>query len=205
MPIRTIPGTAVQYYLICFDEHGAERPEIDSTMLSDTVRLLLADATEGITDVFFCSHGWQSDVPSAISQYDKWVDVMASAHDRSAASTIRPNFQAITIGVHWPSLPFGDEAMPVNVNGGVLGSDDGNDIEVEIDCFAASIANTKTAREAIRVIIEAAREDDGERETLPSHVRAAYDQLAYEALLPDGSNNPGGAPGEEQGVWDAVE
>jgi hypothetical protein len=199
MPIRTIPGTEVQYHLICFDEHGVERPEADGTMLSDTVRLRLANA--GITDVFFCSHGWQGDVPAAISQYDKWVSVMAIAPDRTLAIARRPDFNEIIIGLHWPSLPFGDEDMPVNV--GVLGSDDGNDIEVEIDCFAASIANTKTAREAIRVILEAARQDDGERETLPSHVRTAYDQLAYEASLPDGSNNPGGAPGEDQGVWDA--
>ena len=199
MPIRTIPGTDVQYHLICFDEQGVERPETDGTMLSDTVRLRLADA--GITDVFFCSHGWQGDVPAAISQYDKWVGVMASAHDHEAARKIRPDFKAIVIGVHWPSLPFGNEDMPAN--GGVLGSDDDTDIEVAIDHFAASIANTKTARNAIRVILEAAQEDDGERETLPSHVRVAYDQLAYEAALPDGSTNPGGAPGEEQGAWDA--
>jgi hypothetical protein len=126
---------------------------------------------------------------------------MTSAPDRGAANSVRPNFNAITIGIHWPSLPFGNENMPTS--DGLLGSDDGVDIDMEIDCFAGSIANTKTAREAIRVILEAARQDDGERETLPSHVRTAYDQLAYEASLPDGSNNPGGAPGEDQGVWDA--
>jgi hypothetical protein len=199
MPIRTIPDTEVQYYLICFDEHGVERPETDGTMLSDTVRLHLKDTS--ITDVFFCSHGWQGDVPAAIAQYDKWVGVMASAHDRLAASTIRPDFNAITIGVHWPSLPFGNEDMPTGH--GLLGSDDGADIDIEIDQFAKSIANTKTARAAIRVILEAARQDDGERETLPSHVQTAYDQLASEASLSNGSTNPGGSPGEDQGMWDA--
>ena len=33
MPVRTIPGTDVQYYLICFDENGVERKEADGTPL----------------------------------------------------------------------------------------------------------------------------------------------------------------------------
>ena len=126
---------------------------------------------------------------------------MASTQDRTVIRTRRPNFNAITIGIHWPSLPFGDEAIPDSK--GVLGID--SDIEAKIDRFAASISNTKPARVAIRTILEAARRDDGDRETLPSHVRVAYNQLASEASLPDGSINPGGAPGEEQEEWNADE
>lgn len=203
MPICTIPETDIQYYLICFNEHGLERSEDDGTMLSDTIRHRLKDTTQGITDVFFCSHGWQGDVPAAIAQYNTWVGVMAKNNDNETARTVKPSFNAITIGIHWPSLPFGDEALPTS--GGLLGADDDTDIEAEVDQFSASIANTTTARAAIRVILEAAQHDDGERESLPSHVRAAYDQLVMEASLPDNSLNPGGAPGGEQGEWNADE
>jgi len=203
MPVRTIPDTDVSYALICFDADGVERAESDGTMLSETVRTRLSDPTEAITDVFFCSHGWQGDVPAAISQYDRWVTAMVSSPDLARASQMRPGFKSIVIGVHWPSLPFGDESMPASV--GVLSADDGTDIEALIDQFGASISNTKPARDAIRLILAASEHDDGEREQLPDNVRNAYETLAREARMPLGGSNPGGAPGEEQGEWSADE
>ena len=201
MPVRTIPGTDVQYHLICFNADGVEVADSDGAMLSETVQRRLADRVDPITDVFFASHGWKGDVPAAIDQYDRWVGAMASSPDHAAATVHRPGFRSLVIGVHWPSLPFGDETIPGE--GGVLGADDGTDIEAAIDQFAASIADTRTARAAIRVILEAAQRDDGERETLPEPVRRAYEQLAMEASITDGDDNPGGAPGQEQGAWDA--
>ncbi len=200
MPVRTIPGTNVQYHLINFDADGVERAESDGTMLSAEVRARIASSTDPISDVFFCSHGWQGDIPAAIAQYDKWVAAMAASPDFAVAKAKRPGFSPIVVGVHWPSLPYGDENLP---EAGVLGVDDGTQIEAQIDAFAATISNTKAARDAIRVILTAAQQDDGERETLPEHVRNAYELLALEAALPDGGSNPGGPPGEELGAWDA--
>jgi len=201
MPLRTIPGTSTQYYLICVDENGVERPENGGTMLSDSIRARLADTTAPVTDVFLCSHGWQGDVPGAIKQYDKWVGAMASADNAADAATHRPGFNPVVVGVHWPSLPYGDEVMPGQ--GGVLSADDGTDIEAQIEQFASSIADTPKARKAIRVILESSAEDNGEGEELPDHVRTAYEILTREAKLVIGENNPGGAPGEEQGDFDA--
>jgi hypothetical protein len=201
MPIRTVPGSDAQYHLICFDANGVERAEPDGTLLSDLVAKRLASTDAPITDVFFCSHGWQGDVPAAVSQYDKWVGEMAKSADVAVAHAKRPGFASIVIGIHWPSLPFGDEAVPEG--GGVLGDDEDKAIEAQVAQFAASIVDTPTARAAMRVILIAAARDDGERETLPDHVRDAYEELAREADLPRGGSNPGGAPGEEQGEWDA--
>src|SRR5438128_2090703 len=118
MPIRTVAGTTTQYYLISFDANGVERSETDGSMLSDTVERLVSDRAQGITDVFFASHGWKGDVPAAIDQYDRWVGEMARSPDHAAAAAKRPGFRALVIGLHWPSLPFGDEDQPES--GGLL-------------------------------------------------------------------------------------
>ena len=76
MPVRTVPGTDVQYYLVVFDEQGKERREPDGTLMSETVRARVADQAAPITDVFFTSHGWKGDVPAAIEQYDAWIGAM---------------------------------------------------------------------------------------------------------------------------------
>ncbi len=200
MPVRTVPGTDTQYHLINFDEHGVERAEADGSMLSATVCARLSDPAEGVTDVFFSSHGWKGDIPAAIEQYDKWVGAMVASADRTAMQAMRPGFKSMVVGVHWPSLPFGDESLE---SAAVLGGDDGTGIEAEIESYAASIANTPLAREALRIILTDAHQDDGESEELPEHVRNAYETLAHEAHLPSGSDNPGGAPGDEQGEWNA--
>ncbi len=200
MPVRTVPGTDTQYHLINFDENGVERAEADGSMLSAAVRARIADPSEGITDVFFSSHGWKGDIPAAIQQYDKWVGAMVTSTDRTAVQAKRPDFKSIVVGVHWPSLPFGDETLEAAA---VLGVDDGTSIEAEIDSYAASISTTRLAREAIRIILTDAHQDSGESEELPDHVRNAYEMLAREAQMPGGSDNPGGAPGDEQGEWNA--
>ena len=200
MPVRTVPGTDIQYHLICFDANGVERPEKDGSILSAHVISRLASATDPISDVFFCSHGWQGDVPGAIAQYDRWVGVMAASTDFAVAKASRPGFSPLVVGVHWPSLPYGDENLP---EAGVLSVDDATQTESQVDSFAATISNSQAARDAIRLILTAAKEDDGERETLPEHVRSAYELLALEAALPEGGSNPGGPPGEEMGEWDA--
>ena len=203
MPIRSIAGTDAQYYLLSFDEHGSERPESDGILLSDVVRNKIADPHEGITDVFFASHGWKGDVAAAIEQYDKWVGEMARSVDREAAHTLRPGFRGIVVGLHWPSLPFGDESLPADQgSGGLLGADDDAEIDGQVAQYAASIADTPKAREAIRTILLAAREDDGANETLPADVREAYQALYAEAALDGGDGDPGAPPGADREQFD---
>ncbi len=110
MPLESVPDTSLNYYLINFDALGNERNEPDGSKLSQTVLEVLAQ--EPITDVFIFSHGWLGDVPAARRQYNKWIGAMAGQKDDiEQIRQIRPEFRPLLIGLHWPSLPWGDEEL----------------------------------------------------------------------------------------------
>ena len=201
MPVRTVADTNARYYLVCFDENGKERREPDASMLSATVVRLIGDPVEGITDIFFASHGWKGDVPAALEQYDRWVGEMARSPDHAASSAARPGFKAIVVGLHWPSLPFGDENIAAE--DGLLSYESDANVERQIEQYAASIGDTPAARTAIRTILAAARRDDGQHDALPEEVRDAYDKLFAEAFPVDiGGGTLGAPPGADHGDWD---
>lgn len=204
MPIRTVPGTDAQYYLVVFDENGKERRETDGSLLSDTVRQRVADHDNPVTDVFFTSHGWKGDVPAAIEQYDAWIGAMLKAEpDRLTARANRPGFAPLIVGLHWPSLPWGDESIPGSAGGGVLSAGDSpqGSLDDQVDAYAARIADTPKAREAIRTILDAARRDPNAT-TLSPAVRTAYDTLFAESGLATGDKS--GRPGADQDGFDAA-
>jgi hypothetical protein len=104
MPLRHLEKADLDYFLVLFDSDGNERPERDGSLLS---KKLTEAIQRDATDVFFSSHGWKGDIPAAISQYDKWLGAMAAqAADRDRARALDPQFKAMTVGVHWPSLPW---------------------------------------------------------------------------------------------------
>ena len=125
MPLRQVPGTDLQYHLVCFDADGRERREADGALASDAVRAAVADPAAPVTDVFFLSHGWKGDVPAAIDQYDRWIGEMArAAADRADARRRRPGFRPLLVGLHWPSQPWGDETLAPRDGGGLLSAGD---------------------------------------------------------------------------------
>ena len=92
MPIRRIPGTDTDYYLVIFDEDGEETKESDGRLLSDALVLAAASAT----DVFLASHGWKGDVPAAIEQYDAWFGAaLKLQEDRDAARRVDRDVKAV--------------------------------------------------------------------------------------------------------------
>src|SRR3712207_4587470 len=111
MPLRTIPGTDLSYALVAFDKDGVERdddPDGPGGKLSARVLELLTD--EPVTDVFLLSHGWKGDVPGAVEQYDRWIRAMDDREpDKQRMAQRSPGFRPLRIGLHWPSLPWGDE------------------------------------------------------------------------------------------------
>ena len=201
MPIRKIAGTDVEYYLVVFDEYGKERREPDGTLMSETVTRRVSDKVAPVTDVFFTSHGWKGDVPAAVEQYDQWAQTMARLQsDHDAARQRRPGFTPLIVGLHWPSLPWGDETIP-DGSAKVLstGAELAPPIEAQVNAYATRIADTPNARAAIRSILEATRRDP-DATTLPAAVREAYAILFAESGL--GRGDLSGRPGADQDGFD---
>jgi hypothetical protein len=192
MPIRRVPGSDVEYFLISYDASGRERPEDDGSMLSRRLIDLVGKASSGITDVFMTSHGWKGDMTAAVEQYDSWIGAMAGLQsDRDYAAKRRPGFKPLIVGLHWPSLPFGDEHLADDQSA--------TPMDREVNAYANRIADTATARDAIRSILETAKAGN-HNDTIDSGMKSAYDTLFKESGL--GTGDVGSAPDAEQEGWD---
>jgi hypothetical protein len=195
MPRRPVPGTELEYFLICFDKDGRERAE-DGVFLSKQVTDLVRDRGQGITDVFVMSHGWMGDVPAAIDQYERWTGAMAACEgDRKRVREKWQGFKALLIGFHWPSLPWGDEKLS---DGSYAAEPVGGEEEF-VARWADRIADSDAAAEALRVLFRAAQEDV-EPDVLSSEVVAAYKTLEREAGL--GAEGVGGPPDADREPMD---
>lgn len=198
MPKRTPEGTDVSYHLVSFDAAGNERTE-DDGLLSTELERLVAD---GVTDVYLISHGWMGDVPAAVRQYDTWIGVMADQRaDRARARELVEDYRPLVVGVHWPSLPWGDESLDEDLLGPAdatepLAAEDAAGAERLVDLYAERIADTPAARAALEVVAQHATADarlPGGR--LPVPVVEAYATLFRESGLTPAE--PGDAPGAD--------
>src|SRR5579859_6881658 len=108
MMFEAVHGTNLSYYLIAFDDKGQERTDDPDGLMSQVVVDILKK--EPITDVFIFSHGWMGDIPAARRQYTNWVTAMGNCtEDIQRIVSIQADFRPLLIGIHWPSLPWGDE------------------------------------------------------------------------------------------------
>ena len=207
MPVQQVPGSDLKYHLISYDKNGRERADdpsgVMSTVAAETVR------DQPITDVFVISHGWKGDVGAAIEQYDKWIGAMAGCTaDRAAIRQQRPDFQALIVGFHWPSQPWGDEEFGMGgqsfaVSGAAAESGDSLESAVErfVDAYADRIADTPRARAAIRTIVDGAMHGGPAGNALPPDVADAYQVLSEEADIR--AEGPAGDPGSDREPFDA--
>jgi hypothetical protein len=202
MPQHHIDEANLDYYLVLFDSDGNERPEQDGNLLS---KKLIKDVRDGVTDVFFSSHGWKGDIPAAISQYDRWVGAMAvQGGDRDRARALDPKFKAVIVGVHWPSLPWGNE----DAGAALLGDDETDEFAAEqqmdsdelVQRYAGRIADTDAAKAALTTILAAADNEEVKAHladgTLPPNLERAYQALFDQAGL--GLGGAAAAPGSDQ-------
>jgi hypothetical protein len=194
MSIETVPGTTLRYYLIAFDANGRERTDDPEGLMSQ--RALAVLEQEPITDVFIISHGWKGDVPAAREQYNNWIGAMARCEaDLAQMRQARPQFQPLLIGLHWPSLPWGEEelgAASMSFDPAAV-----TPVAQLIDQYAERLANTEAARAALGTIFSAALEDIAPS-TLPQAVRDAYQVLDREASLA----SAGAAPSADREPFD---
>ena len=205
MPLRTIPAVGLEYYLVCVDGAGAERtgdPDgVDGLLIR---RVEEALAAQPYTDVFLISHGWMGDVPAAVRQYDRWIGAMAACEDDlDHARRVRPGFKPLLVGLHWPSLPFGDEEFAagpdVSFAAPPAGAGAIPSAPALVDAYADRIADTPAARDALETIFAAAAVDAAPPE-LPPEVAEAYRVLDREAGL--GSGGPASPPGSDREPFD---
>lgn len=195
MPFRTIPGRNAGYAMLAFDTEGRERTDPDGA--NGFLSARIADDLSGasITDVFILSHGWKGDVPAAIDQYDRWISAMDDcASDVARLTSLRQNFRAYRIGVHWPSLPWGDEEL------GAPSVASFSPMADLVDTYEARLGSRPGLREALeRVVAAAAREPDARR--LPADAEAAYHDI--DTLLAEvGAIGEAGAPGDDREPFD---
>ena len=191
------------YDLVCFDSSGDERRDDPDGLMSDLVLRTLAPDDSGITDVFLLSHGWMGDLAAAQSQYDAWIEVMSKSEaDIARMKQARPYFKPHTIGIHWPSKPWGNEsfgdgsfAAPVG-SGSVTSADP---VATLVDDYASRIADTPAAREALTTIVTGAMENVDPDELSPE-MRAAFRTLNLEADL--GIGGVGAGPGGDRSGFD---
>lgn len=190
MPLESVPGTSLNYYLINFDALGNERNESDGTKLSQTLLGVLAQ--EPITDVFIFSHGWLGDIPAARNQYNRWIKAMASnTADIEKIKQLRSGFKALLIGLHWPSLPWGNEVIEA--------SSEAEAVEALTTRYAERIADSETAKSALKTIFSQAL-DDLEPDELSEETIEAYRILNQEAGL--SSEGVAAAPGDDREAFD---
>jgi hypothetical protein len=196
MTIESVPNSDLKYYLISYDKNGIERdddPDAANGMLSREFETVLAD--EPVTDVFLISHGWKGDIPAAKEQYDRWISAMLTCEkDIADIHEILPEFTPLIAGLHWPSLPWGDEDQVSELSFATSGAN-GKTIDELADDAADKICDSDRARIALRTIFAAAMEDIAP-ETLPKNVEEAYDTLISEMQIEAGG--PSAPPGDDR-------
>lgn len=150
-------------------------------------------------NIFLFSHGWKGDFDAAVDQYDRWIGAMwKNQKDREAMGRdLRPLF----IGLHWPSLPWGEEKLPTAANfaEAVLSPDYTRLYESTVQHFG----DTPEVRRALRVIFDAQKDDPG-AVSLPDEVIDAYRQLGAAIGFSAGAG-PGAAPDQEGEALDPEE
>jgi hypothetical protein len=117
--------------------------------------------------------------------------------DIERTKQIRPGFLPLLIGVHWPSLPWGNEELKsVSTSFEATAI---SPVEQLVDQYAKRIADTEIARGALRKIFSAAMDYIAPDE-LPLDVQEAYRVLDNEAAL--GSEGVDAAPGSDREPFD---
>lgn len=188
-----------QYYLLEICEDGVEKKE-DGTLLSTAI---VEAAGAGVTDIFIASHGWKGDVPAALDQYGRWFPKVAQQDaDRALVNTKVPGFTPLIVGVHWPSLPWGNER---GGRGTLAAGDDELAAEATmgpadlVGRYTDRIANSPEAVAALERIVAAADDEttalqiqSGE---IPEELEKAYRDLFAASGLSDDSASA--APGSD--------
>jgi hypothetical protein len=197
MPWGKTSRTETRYALVCFDEEGLERrDDRDAAPGCFTEKVIDELSARPPTDCFMFSHGWMADVGAAIHHYDTWIDALVGLQADFARMQARPGgFAPLFVGVHWPSLPWGDEEIGAGVNFAAQGASTATFVE----SYAKRLRDTPRVREALEVIIEEAR-TNAAADSLTVAARNAYVELNESLGL--GNGQLGGPPEADREPFD---
>ncbi len=197
MPWQKIPNTETRYALVCFDEKGNER--VDDHDAPDGLfseKVIEEVRAHSPTDLFLFSHGWKGDVEAAVDQYNRWIGRLVSlGDDLGHMEAHRPGFKPMYVGLHWPSLPFGDEEIGAGAN---FAAQTGS-VSALVDIYAERLGDTPEVRSALEVIFEEAR-INAAADSLTDSARRAYFQLDKALAL--GEGELGGPPDADREPFD---
>ncbi len=186
MSTHTIPGTSTEYHLIAFDANGQERTD-DVAGGIFSRRVLEKVKAEAPTNIFLFSHGWKGDALAAIDQYNRWIKAMV---DLSAdAQRMGTSFKPLWIGLHWPSLPWGEEGS------GSFAAAGGKPIGQLFEETVRDFGGSEAVRGPLKVIFDAHAQDPGASEVPPRALQAYRDLAA--AIGFSGGKGSAGAPDED--------
>lgn len=195
MGFERIPGTDAFYGLISYDADGHEEME-DAGLMSG--RVIQRALQEDVTDVFFFCHGWKGDQQSARDQYERWVGAFVASADYAAAPLHLSGFKPLYVGLHWPSLPFGDE----DVRPGAFAAAGATGIDALLEKWIRRLGSREAIQEPLTTILNEARRN-ASPELLPGNVVAAY--RALNDALELGSDDVAGAPDADRDEFDPQE
>ncbi|RWX13618.1 hypothetical protein EHI42_19680 [Rhizobium hidalgonense] len=187
-----------RYALLSFDGEGKERTDDPDGVGGLFSKRIVDDIGSGdYTDVFILSHGWMGDVGAAKAQYLRWIGAMEALDgDRDALAASRPGFKEYRIGVHWPSLPWGDEEL--GTSAASFGPAD--DI---IGAYVERLGDRPGLRENLRIVFDAAAAQP-DAIVLPDEARKAY--LDINRMLSElGTEGEGAAPDADRESFDPSE
>ena len=191
MPYCKIPGTTSRYALLGFDRKGREVDDdphgVDGLMSEELLRGVRQDPPRSI---FLFSHGWKGDVPAAVDQYNRWIKALI---ERSPAP--EPE-HALYIGLHWPSLPWGDDEL---ASAGSFEAGLGVGLELLKQRDVERLEDDERIRSALDVIFEEARANAAAM-TLDPLAAKAYMRLNEALEL--GAEGAAAAPGDDRERFD---
>ena len=186
MSTHTIPGTSTEYHLIAFDADGRERTD-DVAGGIFSRRVLEKVKAEAPTNIFLFSHGWKGDALAAIDQYNRWIKTMVDLSPD--AQRMGTGFRPLWIGLHWPSLPWGEEGS------GSFAAAEGKPLGELFEETARNFGGSEAVRGPLKVIFDAHAQDPGASEVPPRAVQAYQDLAA--AIGFSGGKGSAGAPDED--------
>ena len=173
MPVFPISASGESYYLLVFDKDGVEIPE-NGELLSEKIKA----GQPACSDVFFFIHGWKGDIPEAKAQYDRWIGAMIGLKADYARMAARSGgFCPLWVGLHWPSLPWGNERVDDQVSF-ALGA-----AEKIVNDYLERLGGDEGLRVPLRLIVGRAQEDASPA-SMPEDVASAYEELNSRLGLP---------------------